>query len=436
MTGLPSHKGLVSRGLYQIQKLFMKSIKKSLVIIFGLVPAIHAFTQVPTDSVSIMTLDQLLPSRSQLGGLTVDRLGYIYVANFLDKVWKVSPEGKVTLLTDGLYGASGNTLDALGNLYQSNFFANTITKIDRFGNISTYAEKDLNGPVGLAFDNENNLFVCNCSNNTILKISPQGISSTFADGEFFNCPNGISIDDNNNLIVVNFNSDEVIKISPEGTAGILSTIPGGGGNAHIVFYNDNYYISKIKTGQVFRMTPTGTYQLLAGTGQIKDEAGPGLQASFANPNGIGVNAQTGTLYVNTLVGEWTSQKPSTLSISEIKLLTLPQLLNHYLDKNDIEGAKSAFWAYKNDPQHVHENLAPAMAGLAWRNMANRKIPTAIALFHLTAEAYPDNWRSHYNLGEVYSIISQPEKAIEYYEKALEKDPQNAMVNGKLKALKK
>jgi len=48
----------------------------------------------------------------QVGGVTIDLVGNIYVADFRDLVWKITPEG--------LYGASGNAIDSEGNLLQSN----------------------------------------------------------------------------------------------------------------------------------------------------------------------------------------------------------------------------------------------------------------------------------------------------------------------------
>ena len=66
----------------------------------------------------VETLIDSLPQN--VGGLAVDVLGYIYVADGEVKVWKVNPHTKqAELFADNIYGASGNAFDAAGNFYQA-----------------------------------------------------------------------------------------------------------------------------------------------------------------------------------------------------------------------------------------------------------------------------------------------------------------------------
>ena len=46
-----------------------------------------------------------------VGGVSIDLIGNIYVADFGDDVWKITPEGKRTEFASGLYGASGNAIE-------------------------------------------------------------------------------------------------------------------------------------------------------------------------------------------------------------------------------------------------------------------------------------------------------------------------------------
>jgi hypothetical protein len=69
----------------------------------------------------------------QVGGVSIDLIGNIYVADFGDVVWQITPEGERHVYASGLYGASGNAIDKEGNLWQSSFYGDSITKIDRKG---------------------------------------------------------------------------------------------------------------------------------------------------------------------------------------------------------------------------------------------------------------------------------------------------------------
>ena len=54
----------------------------------------------------------------QVGG--IDFVGNIYVADFGDLVWKITPEGERYVFASGLHGASGNAIDSEGNLLPVN----------------------------------------------------------------------------------------------------------------------------------------------------------------------------------------------------------------------------------------------------------------------------------------------------------------------------
>ncbi len=140
-----------------------------------------------------LELDQELTSRGRLGGVAVDQLGFIYVSNFSESVWQISPEGTVKLLYDGLYGGSGNTIDGEGNLLQSNFFANNVVKISRNGKAEGLISSGLNGPVGIEVDTDRNILVCNFAGNYVSITSPDGVTKVLAKSELFNGPNGITL---------------------------------------------------------------------------------------------------------------------------------------------------------------------------------------------------------------------------------------------------
>ncbi|NNF39279.1 MAG: hypothetical protein HKN71_11480, partial [Gemmatimonadetes bacterium] len=126
-----------------------------------------------------------------VGGVAVDALGAIYVADFGERVYKVRPDGRWEVFVDGLYGTSGNAIDSRGRLIQSQFSGNSVARVDRDGTVSVVAE-GLEGPVGVALGPEDEMYVCNCRSNTISRVSPDGEVTVYAESELFNCPNGIT----------------------------------------------------------------------------------------------------------------------------------------------------------------------------------------------------------------------------------------------------
>ena len=90
-------------------------------------------------------------------------------------VWRISPSGDfdpVIYATD-INIASGNDFDSMGNLFQSNFGGNEISKIDPSG-IKTTFSTEVRGPIGLTIDGDDNVFVSNCRGDNISRIEPDG----------------------------------------------------------------------------------------------------------------------------------------------------------------------------------------------------------------------------------------------------------------------
>ncbi len=141
----------------------------------------------------------------QVGGVTIDLIGNIYVADFGDYVWKITPEGERREFASGFYGSSGNAIDSEGNLLQSNFYGDSITKVDRKGQTKPFVTNGLSRPVGIAIDRKTgDVYVANCGGNSITKIKADGTASTFAKSDLFRCPNGIAFDRGETLYVANF----------------------------------------------------------------------------------------------------------------------------------------------------------------------------------------------------------------------------------------
>ena len=385
------------------------------------------------DSLATVETSIPIPSRSNLGGIAVDALGYVYVANFREGVWRIAPEGETVLLAGTLYGASGNTVDRQGRLLQSNFLGHTITRIERDGTAETIVEEGLNGPVGLVEGPDGSLFVCNCNANAVVRVAPDRTVTTVASGEQFACPNGITFGPEGQLYVVNFNTDDVLRIDPAtGATEVLATLPAGG-NAHIAFARGNFYVTKITTNRVYRVSPEGDVKLVAGTGALGHTDGPALAATISRPNGIAANPTGTALYLSTLVGDWNSGAPTTIAVRQLKLASLTDAVLAALEAGGPDAAEAAFRRFK--AERPDDNTLSEAIALGYRLLSGSQIPASLAVFRLNAEAYPEQPPAHYHLGEGYRYTGQTAPAIAAYERALELDPTHQNASNRLTLLR-
>ena len=387
-----------------------------------------------TDRVGTLPLDATLDSRGNLGGMTVDRLGFIYVANFRDAVWRIGPDGDVTELSRSLYGSSGNAVDSRGDLYQASFFGNTITRITRAGAEAIVVDEGLAGPVGLAFDADDTLYVCNCNGNSLARVGADGKAAAFAESDLFACPNGIAMASDGNLYVTNFNSTKILRVTPAGEVSVFVDVPGGAGNAHLVFSKGFFYVTRIIANTVVKISMDGEVLPVAGTGQAGHDDGPGPAATLAHPNGVTLSPTGDRLYLNTIVGAYGEPQPAELTIRTIDVVTLTGVLDAAMAAGGLEAAASAYARYKADPVRGREHTVGEMIRYGYRWLRDVRIPEALVFFRLNAESYPDSAIAQYQLGEALRYAGQADAAVDQYEKALALEPGHALSKSRLAQL--
>src|SRR5213080_2367322 len=301
--------------LMKLSAFYYFGCSRALLFVFGLLfvaVSAHAETK-------IHALTKVIEGHST-GGVTVDALGNIYVADFGEIVWKITPEGKRDIFASGLYGASGNAIDHEGNLLQSNFYGDSITKIDRKGQAQPFATTGLSGPVGIAINKETgDVFVANCRGNSIAKIAKDGTVSSFATSDLFNCPNGISFDGEGNLYVVNYRDNKMLKIDSQGAVVLFTTISSKG-LGHLCFnQKDRFYVTASQSHEIYEVMLDGTARRILGNGERGIVDGAGANARLSFPNGIAYSLYGPRLYINEFVNESASALPRRAIIREIVL---------------------------------------------------------------------------------------------------------------------
>ena len=254
-----------------------------------------------------------------VGGVTVDLVGDMYVADFGNLVWRISLEGDRKEFVRGLYGASGNAVDSQGNLWQSSYYGDSITKIGRNGEAKAFATSGLSGPVGIAIGKDTNAaYVANCRGNFIAKVEMDGKVSPFARSDLFKCPNGIAFDHQRNLFVVNYRDNKMVKIDPTGNV-VPFTAVSDKGLGHLCFKEDRFYVTASQSHAIYEVMLDGKTRRILGNGERGIVDGDGSTARLSFPNGIACHPWAPRLYINELASESASSLPPRAIIREVVL---------------------------------------------------------------------------------------------------------------------
>jgi DNA-binding beta-propeller fold protein YncE len=349
------------------------------------------------------------------------------VAGFGETVWKIMPDGRSKVFATGFYGASGNAVDARGNLFQSNFFGHYISKVDRWGSHEVYADTGMAGPVGIAADPDGSFYVLNCGNNTISKILPDRSVTTFSKSNLLNCPNGIARAQDGHLYVVNFSDGRMLKVTPSGEVTEFATLPGGG-NGHVAIARGALYATSFQGQRVYRVSFEGEVTLLAGSGATGEQNGPSDQATFSWPNGIAAGPQGDRLFINDFLNRFppSIEVPPVprWSLRQITLASVSVAMTGALQSGGIEAMVEAHKNWKSDPATASIYTEREVNAYGYQLMGSGNLAAATAVFELNVEAYPNAANTYDSLGEAYMNAGQNEKAIASYQKSLELNPAN------------
>lgn len=295
------------------------------------------------------TVSTLVTNINASGDVSVGPDGNIYVSDFGLRlnfpngttVYKVTPEGQVSVFATGFSGASGSAFDADGNLIQANIGASRLDTVTPAGVRTVLAATGLLNPVGVTVNDSGEIYATNCGANSISKI--QGNTAVnFAVGGPLSCPNGLTNDPDGNLYVANFNDGKIIKITPQGVMTTLATTPGttwraSGGNGHIVYGNGRLYLTSNATSQVHELTLDGQLSVLAGDGIRGHTDGPALNASFSMPNGLAITDDGRYLYLTeslSTAGTVLNGNTFLLNPAAVRVIDLGPQININAGMND------------------------------------------------------------------------------------------------------
>ncbi len=202
-------------------------------------------------------------------------------ASGINKISKLSPDGKTTTLTaaEGISAYCTIVVDKQGYIYVGD--ANNLYKIDPTGTSKTiiYSNIDV---YGLAIDALDNIYVTS-DKNTILKIAPNGTSSVFATTDSGSMNFGLVVDAKGNVVVANYTEDGVsklLKITPFGNTSILSL-------------DDQYLVNQLSFDGESNLYSIGYPHVILKTGY--NPYFPAYSINKSLPTGLVFNDTTGAI---------------------------------------------------------------------------------------------------------------------------------------------
>jgi sugar lactone lactonase YvrE len=372
-----------------------------------------------------------------VGGVAVDKLGLIYVADFGEQVFKITPDGRVSVFATGLYGASGNAIDSQGRLLQSSFLGDWVSRIARDGT-QTVVARGLAGPVGIAVNSDDSFVVCNCRGNSLSLVASSGAVTRFAASPLLNCPNGITRQPDGTYYVVNYSDARVLKVSPKGQVSEFAVLPGGG-NGHITSAGGDLYATSFQGHRVYRISLAGEVTLVAGTGSVGEQDGTAADATFSWPNGIAAGPTGDRLYVNDFVNRF----PPTIaappaprsSLRQITFAPLSARLADALASGGVEAMTTLYHDWKANSARARTFTELEVNAFGYRLLGADRLEEAIAVFRLNVESYASSANVHDSLGEAYMKAGRKAEAIASYEQSLKLNPGNDNAVKMLKILR-
>lgn len=236
--------------------------------------------------------------------LILDEHGNLYGSDYNgDKVYKLSPDGELSVVAEGLGSPNGLAFDSNGNLFICDNTDNRIYTLDSEGNfIDTVF---ISSPSGIikALDSDTMIFT-QYTGHTLNKLSPDGDIIQTHSGGVLNGPVGLAYDGEGRLYVGNFNNREIYEVLDQDLE-YVATVPGpSGGNLGFIAYGaEMLWGTSFQGDEIYQIEPNYIDSVILYSGSTPGSMdGPIEEATFNNPNGIITNLAGDSIYISQYPG--------------------------------------------------------------------------------------------------------------------------------------
>lgn len=219
---------------------------------------------------------------------------------------RISPDGVVTTLADGLAGPIHSVRDAEGRIYVTNYSdAGSVAVIEPGAGTARKLADVPRGAAGIALGPDGDVYVSiygspQGDGDSIWRVTPDGHSEEFVSGDPIAAPIGLAFDDAGLLYAVNSRDGKILRIDPAGNVELHAALPSGEGffaSGHLVFGNGVLYASGNHHHQVYEVSLAGEVKVLAGTGEPGRVDGPAGTGQLTIPNGLALSPDGSRLVV-------------------------------------------------------------------------------------------------------------------------------------------
>ncbi len=211
-------------------------------------------------------------------------------------IFKVTPEGDVSIFNNEVKQAVGNTFDNEGNLLATLFGTNIIYKITADGTKSEIVnDSRFFGGGGIVSLNDGVILNTFWGARKIFKIeSDLSISEINIPTNGFI---GFTHDKENNIAYLgNFNTGKIFKLEDDYSITEIADTPASIG--HFSYANKHFYLTGFEQHKIFIVGLDGTIVEEIGTGVAGSSDGSATTATFQNPNGIEATPDGKIIYVS------------------------------------------------------------------------------------------------------------------------------------------